>query len=62
MKRYVREFANDIINGYKNNELMRDDIRNELNGKIECVIGAADDGLITDLEAVEMIVNIANGR
>lgn len=58
MKRYVTELANDIINRDKNNDLMRDDMREQRKVSIEHMVELCRDGLITDVEAVYQISSL----
>lgn len=55
MKRYVKEFANDVIRTDAKNKLMRDDIRDKRKTAIEYVLTDYKAGLISEREAVKMI-------
>lgn len=55
MKRYVTEFANDIINTNKNNPLMRNDIKEKIENYIENVLQDYKAGLVTSREAIYLM-------
>lgn len=53
MKRYVKELATDRI---KHLEGMREDIKQEISEKIKRIVYLCEKGYISDLEAVEKIM------
>ena len=52
MKRYVTELANDIIKSNRANTLMREDVREKIEGVINAIVDDYKAGLITAHEAV----------
>ena len=58
MKRYVKEFANDILNSYKKNMLMKQEIKNDGKNFIAYILENCEAGLITDKEAVRLLAKL----
>lgn len=56
MERYVREYAKARIKDAKDNQLMRDDIKNLITEKIERAMYLRMRGIITANEAIKMIL------
>lgn len=56
MKRYVIEFANDILNQDKENTLMQPKIKQERKACIDRIINVYKLGLITSMEAIKAIL------
>lgn len=61
-KRYVKEFANDILESDKNNNLMKDWLKEERKEAIEYILEAYNDGFITAIEAVYKLATISQHR
>lgn len=59
MKQYVFDFAYDILAADNNNELMREDIKAERKQSIDGILIDYKNGLISHIEAIGMIANIA---
>ena len=57
MKRYVEDFASDILNSDNENELMTQDAKRKHKQFIESVLDDCKMGLISDAEAVWAISN-----
>lgn len=52
MKRYVKEFANDYVNGYPVDQ------RKEVKQRTDKIVNACRRGLITDFEAIRAITDL----
>lgn len=61
-KRYVKEFANDILESDKNNNLMKDWLKEERKETIEYILEDYNDGFITSIEAVYKLATISQHR
>lgn len=55
MKRYVKEFANEILNDDKKNKLMQSQIKKNRKAAIEEILEDCKDGLITNHEALSQL-------
>ena len=55
MKRYVKEFANEILNNDKKNKLMQPQIKKNRKAAIEEILEDCKDGLITNHEALSQL-------
>lgn len=58
MKRYVKEFAQDMMKEINGAELMKDEIKFEYTTKINRIVECNRLGLITDFEAINEICKI----
>lgn len=56
MRRYVREFANDILTQNRKNSLMKPEVKRQIADKIFAIIGAHLRGMITSFEAIKSII------
>ena len=55
MKRYVKEFANEILNNDKKNKLMDLQIKKNRKAAIEEILEDCKNGLITNYEALSKL-------
>ena len=55
MKRYVKEFANEILNNDKKNKLMQPQIKKNRKAAIEEILEDCKNGLITNHEALSQL-------
>lgn len=55
MKRFIKEYANYKIHDYKDNELMRDEIKAEKINQINKALTYAERGFITVDETINLI-------
>ena len=55
MKRYVKEFANEILNNDKKNKLMQSQIKKNRKAAIEEILEDCKNGLITNHEALSQL-------
>lgn len=58
MKRYVKEFAHDIISNVKNNNSMKTNVKVYITAQAEKILQNCERGFITDNEAMRSLVNI----
>ncbi len=59
MKRYVKEFANDILNSDKKNPLMKQEFKDKHKKLIASILEDCEAGLITNAEAVYQLATIS---
>ena len=55
MKRYVKEFANEILNDDKKNKLMQSQIKKNRKAAIEAILEDCKNGYITNREALSQL-------
>ena len=55
MKRYVKEFANEILNNDKKNKLMQPQTKKNRKAAIEEILEDCKDGLVTNHEALSKL-------
>ena len=55
MKRYVKEFANEILNNDKKNKLIQPQIKKNRKAAIEEILEDCKNGLITNYEALSQL-------
>lgn len=61
MKRYVKEFANDILNSDKKNKLMKQEYKDEHRRIVESVLDDYKAGLIGSSEAMYVLSKMVCG-
>lgn len=59
-KRFVFEFANDIIKTDAANKLMREDIKAARKAEVNEIVFEHKEGFISSVEAVNLIANLGN--